>query len=308
MKNSYKIVLAHLIYWFLDLIFDLLLHGIETRSFCYFQLTFVTFFYFIYFVLSPKLLKQPAIRNIGIWFVCCLIFYTLYMNIRSNLYVYLFFYDGSDEIDFIFDLELLLSFLYFASFSLGIRLYHNWLVNEEENKDLELRKSATQLQSYKNKIDLSSMNKALDIMQKMASEDASSVQNSIIELSNVLRYNIYESNKKKVTVGEELEIVKSQIFLNNELYNNELELSFSTEWNHVFIEPGVMIKAITKFLKINPKGECLKLIVTDNQLCLSIEDSKDRLILLKEELQKYMPKLISISKDQTNLQLQLATL
>ena len=133
---------------------------------------------------------------------------------------------------------------------LGVALGSRYILNQDKSKELEIEKIQNELSTLKNQIDIPETINILSKLEQKAKSKPESIQDEIIELSNVLRYHLY-SKEGEVILSKELGIVQNQLDLYNKL--NHSSIAISLEIDDRIIKTGILSKAVGEVLKHTQK-------------------------------------------------------
>ncbi|MBN1186592.1 MAG: histidine kinase [Bacteroidales bacterium] len=154
---------------------------------------------------------------------------------------------GPPRKPFFFAYDLLL--FYFASFSL--RFIQKWKDDEEHKSELEKEKISTELSFLKQQINPHFLFNSLNSIYSLSLSKSEAATSSILKLSSILRYVLYESENKVVTLKDELKIIEDYIELQKLRLTDKvkLEVSIYGEPENYQIEPFILIPLIENAFK-----------------------------------------------------------
>ena len=253
-KLNYSIVLIHIFYWLYELV-AIWGYGIDLIQFLLFWPIFIGVFYLHYFILIPRMLKTPNLVSILKWYV---VFFALFLGRRylGNYLAYeVFELDGLPSSSLEFLKVWKSAILSLASNSAGIlavSLGCRYVKNRTKVKELQSQKVKSELSALKNQIDIPETISILSKLESKSKSKPASIQEEIIQLSNVLRYHLY-SKEGEVILSKELDIVQNQLNLFNELNHSEIKLEH--EIGDRIVKTGILSKAIGEVLKHTEKVE-----------------------------------------------------
>lgn len=243
-KRFFIVLVIHIAFWMYDNTVDYI--GLEDNNLLdvvVFNLLAFAPFYINYLLLVPKMLKSFNVFRIILWLVT---FFVMFIPFRF-LQIYIFYsviYGNAWEYE---EFEILkwalVVGIFYCSVSTGTRLLWEWLGNVTESKKLQLQKTQNQLQLLKSKINLLFVMDTLDFLEKKSKSNPSSIQDQIIELSNVMRYNLYNRSHDEILLSEELIILDDQVKLMKSVYNMEVIVNNNTSQDTAVI-PGILTKTI----------------------------------------------------------------
>lgn len=209
--------------------------------------------YLHYFILVPSIIKKPSLLSFLKWYA--VFFLITFIRKQVDYYLGTNYFEPwgwmKMDVDYDFYDRLKVAVLMTISNSSGILavcLGSRYFINKDKAAELESQKINNQLNALKNQIDIPESINILDRLESRAKVNPGSIQEEIIQLSSVLRYHLY-SKEEEVILSKELEIVKNQLALYNELNQSNILLDF--EVDERIIKRGILSKAIGEVLKHN---------------------------------------------------------
>lgn len=253
-KFNYKIFWLHLAYWLYEATMVYIYADSWITAF-WFYIYFIGVFYLHYYYLVPKLIKAPTLKSISIWFLAFILitlsrkqiaYYTIW-----NYLVPIGWAELSNPYDFYENLKAgLFGIVRNSAGILGVALGSRYILNQDKSKELKREKTKNELNALKNQIDIPETINILSKLEQKAKSKPESIQDEIIELSNVLRYHLY-SKEGEVILSKELEIVRNQLDLYNKLNHSSMKISLEIEDR--IIKTGILSKAVGEVLKHTQK-------------------------------------------------------
>ena len=165
------------------------------------------------YIFIPKFLKKEKYILFALAFgVNLLVFTQLHLWFFEPLLDYIF-------IDYFFisyhsNTNLLIIFSIFLVATTLIKLSEDWFhFNKNENKALKLQNEQIQLQlsSLRSQINPHFLFNSLNVIYALAVQKKEGIKDAIVQLSDILRYIIYDSDTKKVTLKDEIKLLKNYI-------------------------------------------------------------------------------------------------
>ena len=164
-----------------------------------------------FYVLIPKFLKQ---EKYGIYFLSFFINLFVFASLASWFFqplldrlfynYYFISYLSPSNILFVFSVFLIATTL--------LKLAEDWFYfNTNENRLLRLKNQQiqTQLSALRSQINPHFLFNSLNVIYALALEKKDTISSAIVELSDVLRYVIYDSNTECVTLKDELKLLQN---------------------------------------------------------------------------------------------------
>lgn len=186
-------------------------------------------------------------------------------------------------------ITLFVNFGLTVGFAAGIKIFKNYTLNESRLKQMETDSLKTELTYLKNQINPHFLFNSLNNIYVLNRKDTKMASESILLLSDLLRYQLYECNHETVSLNGEIEYIKNFLDL-DQLRKDNMELIFNVEGSTsgLRIAPYVFLPFIENAIKHsssadNEKGYLKINIKTQEQeLNFSVENSKPRLPLPTE--------------------------
>ncbi|WP_299119140.1 sensor histidine kinase [uncultured Tenacibaculum sp.] len=117
-----------------------------------------------------------------------------------------------------------------------MKLAKNWVyLNQLENKKLKIKNQQIekQLHYLKGQINPHFLFNSLNVLYALSIEKKQEVTNAILQLSEILRYVIYDLDLKKISIHKEVELIKNYIEFekNRHVPNSNIEFNYSINDN-----------------------------------------------------------------------------
>lgn len=166
-------------------------------------------------------------------------------------------------------------------FDTGLITSIRW--NEKERQLIEVKSEnvQNQLAFLKNQISPHFFMNTLNNIHSLVELDAIEAKESIIKLSKLMRYLLYESNDDKVLVVKEFEFIKSYVDLMQMRYSNkvDIQLDYPIIDSNKRIAPMIFTSLIENAFKhgISYKNNSfvhVKFLATENRMLCEISNSK----------------------------------
>lgn len=261
-KNKLVLILAHLLAWVLLLSIPVLLKpNIEnnelrivdkellrlrnTVGIITFIIFWISIFYFNAIVLIPKLLRKKKIvlYIASIFATFALLFFT--DQFLNYIFFKVFFYKLNN---FLFVNSYPIIFVLVVSSAYRIILDKVKLDRESIDKMNENLK--TEISLLRSQVSPHFMFNVLNNMVALARKKSDLLEDSLIKLSQLLRYMLYET-QHRVTMAKEIEYLQNYILLQQQRFGNTVKVntSFDTKNDHLEIEPMLLIPFVENAFK-----------------------------------------------------------
>jgi len=222
-------------------------------------------------------------------------------------------------IDTIEDVEPLLSISAFIYWSLLFYWAARWVFNQRKSiLKLKTEKKKTELLHLQNQVNPHFFFNMLNNLYGLVDKDSKKAQELILKLSDMMRYSIYNGQKERVLLSEEINYLQNYIELHKMRYHKEIDIVFNHEIkdNDYKIVPILFIILLENafkhgaenlrenaYIHINMKAE-------NNQIVFNIENNFDPTIEtehtgiglnnLSRRLELVYPKNHTLSFSKTN--------
>ncbi len=195
-------------------------------------------------------------KKLGVYLVriFLLILVAIGINILLNRYVNYGVVDRKEVFLFpSFGLHMSL-FIFYATISVAYMFILEWYKNEKLKGEIAGEKLKTELAFLKSQINphflFNTLNNLFSISQKYKAEELSS---GITELSNLMRYMLYESNADFVSLKKEVQYIESFIAIQQLRHDDEDELIINFEkkgdFNKAVIAPMILLPFVENAFK-----------------------------------------------------------
>jgi len=177
-----------------------------------FRITFTAvIFYTNYSLLVPYfLLKKKILPYLFCVVILLLISYLIILNVFGFE-----FYDSRNLLDKRPSKFTIIIFFNSVIIIIGtiIRLYEQWIENDRINKEIEVKKNKTELESLKNQLNPHFLFNSLNSIYSLSTKKSNDTPEAVIMLSELMRYMLYKANDKKVLLKDELQYIENYIKL-----------------------------------------------------------------------------------------------
>ena len=159
--------------------------------------------------------------------------------------------------------------------------YHRLKQTEIEKTNLEKANIFTQLQGLRNHVNPHFLFNSLNSLAQLIPEDQERAERFVLQMSKVYRYILEMREKKLIPVREELDFLKSYIFLLNERFADKLvvEIKIPPPLKDRQIVPLALQILIENAIKHN-------IVSKEKPLVIEIFNSGENKLIIKNNLQK----------------------
>jgi len=210
------------------------------------------------YIIIPKLLKKEKYLLFTIAFIANLFLFTqlhnwLFEAFLDKLFPNYFFmsYFSNTRHIIIFSIFLISTTL--------LKLSEDWFYfNQNENKVLKSQNELIQIQlsSLRSQINPHFLFNSLNVIYALAIQKKDNIKDAVVQLSDILRYVIYDSNTERVTLKDEITLLKNYIEFQKfrvQGFNN-VNLKTTIENENFKIYPMLLLPLIENSFKHGIKG------------------------------------------------------
>ncbi|GAB5524033.1 MAG: hypothetical protein Roseis2KO_19050 [Roseivirga sp.] len=158
------------------------------------------------------------------------------------------YYQAFSWVRFVSTLWDQMSFMIFTGM---IKFAADWFDLENKKKELENQKLNAELNYLKAQINPHFLFNTLHNLNYLALAKKDEASEVIVKLSNIMRYMIYESRKKRVMLGKEIDYMRDYLDLEKIRLNNQFSIIMDTEGANVQleVEPLILIPFLENAFK-----------------------------------------------------------
>jgi two-component system, LytTR family, sensor kinase len=259
--RRWVIVCLHVLFWSLIMVFPYLISiSVEHKSSTHtdndarnFYLAFALenlmralLFYMNAYLLIPKLAYA---RRFGQYFVTLLV--TFCLLTAWNRFIYSLFIPGLHFRIWYYSLFELPIFIFLWFGSTAFRVVADRIREQQRIKEKETENLKTELSFLRSQVSPHFMFNVLNNMVALARKKSDLLEPSLIKLSSLLRYMLYETNEDKVLLEKEIDYLKSFIELQAQRFgkNVDIHTSFEPVTDGFVIEPMLLIPFVENAFK-----------------------------------------------------------
>jgi len=217
------------------------------RMLIFFQILLLS--YVNMYVWVPKYLFKNKYLIYGLWICSYIIFWTFTHHLAMHFFKENLLPNEDDNINF---LSLAFVVIVLSIASASVKLFQQWIKNVQRINELEKSKITSELEQLKNQINphfLFNMLNNANVLTKKDPEKASQV---LMKLSDLLRYQLYDSARDKVLLTSDIHFLED--FLNLEkVRRDNFDFVISKEGNlsGIQIPPLMFISFVENAVKHN---------------------------------------------------------
>jgi LytS/YehU family sensor histidine kinase len=293
--DKYRI-LQHILFWSVLIAFNVLVYGYGYQNYktptisllLTLPIDIIATYFTLYFLTPRFLYKKQYVSFVFLLLISAIVF-SIGERYMYRFHVIPIISPGSKEALnptlnlFNPSFFILVRNIYYVVFlALGLKLLKNWYRHEQEKKDLKNQSLHSELAMLKQQISPHFLFNTLNNIDTLIHKNQAKASESIMQLSEIMRYMLYETNSDKVPLQLEIKYIQSYIDLFKLSIKNQNFIRFAIEGNpaNKFIAPMIFVPFIenafkhgNKNIEENP-GIDIKLIIKDNSLTYMVENHK----------------------------------
>jgi len=248
------------------------------------KLSDITFYILIVYInilyLIPTFLQK---RNLLYYFVALFLLVLLITPIQTLTYI-LLYHDNTASVANILNSKMLIfvKFLLVGLVSTGYKVTSDWLSLQNEKRELESQNLQSELKFLKSQINPHFFFNTLNNLYALTLKKSDLAPEIVLRLSEMMRYMLYESNEKEVTLDKEIKYVMNYIELEKLRQGEKFQVNFNLNGqpNGKKIAPLMFIPFLENSFKhgldtqINSGYVNIEMNLNDDSVELDIENSK----------------------------------
>jgi sensor histidine kinase YesM len=246
--------------------------------------------YFNLYFLFPRYFKKGLYTHylIGVFISGFLFFLVGYATQRIYVVCYDKLEQYATQFSFAGFVEMALFPIVFLCATTGYKVFKEWINDQERFAELEKQKLNTELAQLKNQVNPHFLFNTLNNLHVLIQTNPDKASNIVLGLSDVLRFQIYDSQHDQVLLSKDIEIIEQYLEL-EKIRRDNLTVKIAVEGSTVgvFVPPLLFINFVDNAIKhSNARGESIINILfqlKNKELYFTISNSK---VALKTEHEK----------------------
>lgn len=224
-------------------------HNNETSDFLIARINdamLISFFYFNSLVLVPRLFYKKKYTVYLLAIIACFAFFVL-QGWFVRTYV-------SPDVFFTFRKQIFFStfiFIFILACSIAYRTISDRIISDKLAKEKENEFLKTELSLLRSQVSPHFMFNVLNNMVALARKQSDQLEPSLIKLSSLMRYMLYETGEEKVSLEKETEYLNSYIDLQRQRFGKKvvIEVNMKAPDTMLYIEPMLLIPFVENAFK-----------------------------------------------------------
>lgn len=249
-------------------------------------ITYIPFVYFNLFYLMPRLLFKGKYWQYLSVVLPGILLMTLF-SVFFHFWLFAEFYDGTKRVALFFiSLEgqavIISEIFMLITFSMTLYLLQQWYQKERLARELQKQKLETELNLLKSQVNPHFLFNALNSIFVMMDRDVKKSRNMIVQLSDVLSHQIYETQKGEVLLQTEVDNLKNYIEIERTRHGElaDIQVSIQDNLNGHQIAPMLLLPIVENAFKHSKSNKGywikVKLGLSTHELHFEVENSNKK--------------------------------
>lgn len=213
-------------------------------------------YYLVYYYLVPQFYLSNKYPQFILYALICFLLSSLFRILLEPAVFRMNFNETLSNTKFLYNVYTAQGIVILVSSFLGIT--KDKFLIEKDFIDLGEEKDQLHLDLLKSKLNPHFLLNTLNNIYSKSFHAAENTSESILQLSKLLQYVIYDTNKEKITIAQEFASIRSLAGLYQLKYNNLLDISFDIQdeetWDLIEIPPSVFLTLFENALKHSAIG------------------------------------------------------
>lgn len=240
------------VFWFAFDIKNIMKGGIkELLQLIAYALTYVAAVYLNFLVLMPRLLFKSKI-----WAYLLLTYATFVIGYVVQQAIYADDWGGMEiflhpDFDLIRDMIINgITFLMFCGIGWAFSMFKMWLTDENRIQELKNEGLKAELANLKNQVNPHFLFNAFNNLYVSSKATPTKVPNMILDLSDLMRYQLDECRKEKVKLSSEISYINSFINIERERKQKaDIQFTIEGETENISVEPLLFVPLVENAFK-----------------------------------------------------------
>ena len=252
----------HLIFWTIYILFNTIRWGSYFDDYSYslktnllgfpihMTLAYLNVYYLMpKFVYKKKYWSYAGLVILSLFLMLVLKYYLTYYLVSTNVWP-----EGPEEpngLSFNYAVQMMLGEFYVVAFVTAIKVTIDWLGENNRFNDLEKRQLATELRFLRSQVSPHFFFNTLNNIYGLTLEKSDKAPEVVLKLSELMRYLLYATKKRKQDLISELNCIQNYIDLERIRFSDKLkvEVEIKGDLNNKKIAPMLLIPLIENSFK-----------------------------------------------------------
>lgn len=213
--------------------------------------------YVLIFYLIPQLLLNKRYLTFTIWLLLLILFAALARRITDIYITYpisMLYFDRAVFWDLGTAFRNLVFIYPVVGLATAIYLMSHWIRDYHLRTQLQQEKLQAELQYLKAQVHPHFLFNTINNIYSLSLDHSPKTSRSLLELSELLSYMLYECNTNRVYLKKEIELIQNYISLEKLRYSERLDLRFEVSGNltEIYIAPLILLPFVDNCFKHGP--------------------------------------------------------
>lgn len=242
----------------------------------------------IYYLMPKFIFKKKYLTYIVVLIAALFVALILKFNLTYLLISHNVWPEGPEVINHLtlnYSIDMMIGELYVVTFVTAIKITLDWIYEHKRVADLEKANLETELMFLRSQISPHFFFNTLNNIYSLSLENSNRTPQVIIKLSKLMRYLLYETKNKRISLEKEILCIQDYLDLEKLRYGDQLELEMNITGNIADkqIAPLLLLSFIENAFKhgINKSIEKVKIIIkfkiVDDFLYFSISNPTSKI-------------------------------
>jgi hypothetical protein len=254
---------------------DKMIDGFNIASFLVFIISLIIIYFNLY-VLIPKFLMKNKYVLYLLYFIIIGVVYFISQLIISKIFLGdLAKYVTLVELSIKGFVDAVFIPLTFLSATAGYKIFKKWIIDSQQLAALKEARIQDELTNLKNQINPHFLFNTLNNLNTLISTDSHKASTVVLGLSDVLRYQLYETNSNTVLLRKDIEILNQYLDLEKIRRDNfQFSIEVVGDSSRVKVPPFIFINFIENAIKHSVDNTAFSYIA----VLFTIEENKIKLL------------------------------
>jgi two-component system LytT family sensor kinase len=211
-------------------------------------LVWISLFYINAYILVPKFIYK---KKYHLYFLSQLAVIAVIFVIDRTIFWFFPPFADSKYSFLGFTVSHIFTYLFILATSMAFQMIQDRISSDKRAKEKENENLKTELAFLRSQVSPHFMFNVLNNMVSLARKQSDQLEPSLIKLSSLMRYMLYETDEEKVPLEREIEYLQSYIDLQQQRFGKKVKVSVSLEMadGHYELEPMLLIPFVENAFK-----------------------------------------------------------
>lgn len=293
MQQRNKVILQHLLFWVVYIMLlsikDLIYYPVYAELLLtntYTNLLYLPFVYFNLFYLVPKFLLPKKYFIYATILIPLIILFTFISAYNHYYSFYYLFGTSLENATFFIKIEgkgvIFTELTLLIGVTTALHLFNEWSNKERYVRELEKKNLEVELMLLKTQLQPHFLFNALNSIYVMMEKDITQSREMLLQLSDLLSHQLYDSRKEQIDLEKELEYLRNFIQIESIRHSDLANIKVNIQAPQGYtIAPMLLMPIVENAFKHGKSSQgydiCVHLDVQNDQLAFRVENSINHL-------------------------------